>query len=410
MCTLKVKEVMSGEKIALGFGGNVDYETEWDSKIFKNLAAHYEIRDDEISDTVEVRDLRSLLVSILGYMRSGSGGEVFVWDQKVSGDFAKLFNYRITIGGTNTRAAISMAKLGYSARLHVLGNNEHLRRLLPREDTKVWSEPEESLYPHLIIQYPEGTEIKTPKLNVTAERANRIIYVNNPQKAAMKINPAFFDHFDEIEVMLISGFNSIHDKGLLASRLEELSKALLSLPRGIRIFFEDGCYHIQENTAMVQKALCKYFEVYSLNEDEFGKYIGEEVEFLNARQVCSFLPKIAKIVQVPAIVVHTKYWALAYGKDAEKYRSCLKGGIYLATTRLRYGDDITPERYRETSMLDKNPLGVEFSETIQSLGGGMVCCEPSLDVREIRVTTIGLGDAFVGGFVPLMTSQKAEKE
>jgi ADP-dependent phosphofructokinase/glucokinase len=401
---------MRGEKIALGFGGNVDYEIEWNSEIFRNLADRYEIRDDEISDSVEVRDLRSLLVSILGYMRSGSGGEVFVWDQKATNDFAKLFNYKITIGGTNTRAAISMAKLGYSARIHVLGNNEHLQRLLPQEDTKIWSESEESLYPHLVIQYLEGTEIKTPKLNVAAERSNRIIYVNNPQKTAMKINPAFFDHLEGIEVMLISGFNSIHDKELLACRLEELSRALSSLPPGIRLFFEDGCYHIQENTAIVQKALCKYFEVYSLNEDEFGKYLGEKVEFLDAPQVYSFLPEIEKIVQVPVIVVHTKYWALAYGKDAEKYRSCLKGGICLAATRFRYGDDITPERYRETSMLGKDPQGLEFSETIQSLGGGMVCCEPSLDARETRVTTIGLGDAFVGGFISLMTSQKAERE
>jgi ADP-dependent phosphofructokinase/glucokinase len=401
---------MSGEKIALGFGGNVDYEIEWDSGVFRDLAVRYEIRDDEISDSVKVRDQRSLLLSILGYIRSGSGGEVFVWDQKIPGDFAKLFNYKITIGGTNTRAAITMAKLGYPARLHVLGNNEHLRRILPREGTKIWSEEEESLYPHLVVQYLEGTEIKTPALHVTAKRANRIIYVHDLQKAVLKINPAFFDHPDDIEVMLISGFNSIHDKKLLAARLEELAGFLSGLPPGIRLFLEDGCYHMQENTAMVQKALCKYLEVYSLNEDEFGTYIGRKIHLLDAHEVYSCLSELEKIVRVPAIVVHTKHWALAYGKEAEKYRDCLRGGICLATTRLRYGDDITPERCRETSALGKDPLGAEFSEKIQNLGTGMICCEPSLDARETRVTTIGLGDTFVGGFIPVMTSQKAVRE
>jgi ADP-dependent phosphofructokinase/glucokinase len=401
---------MSGEKIALGFGGNVDYEIEWDSEIFRDLAVRYEIRDNEISGSVEVRDRRTLLLSILGYIRSGSGGEVFVWDRDAPADFAELFNYKITIGGTNTRAAIAMAKLGYPARLHVLGNNEHLRRMLPPTGTKIWSEAEESLYPHLVVQYPEGAEIKTPKLHVAAERSNRIIYVHNPQKTVLKINPAFFDHPEGIEVMLISGFNSVHDKKLLAARLEELSAFLSGLPPGIRLFFEDGCYHIQENTSIVQKFLCKYFEVYSLNEDEFGTYMGVKINLLDASQVYSCLPKMEKILQVPAVVVHTKYWALAYGKDAEKYRPCLKGGICLAATRLRYGDDVNPERYRETAGLGKDPLGAEFSEKIQNLGGGKVCCEPSLDVREAGVTTIGLGDAFVGGFIPAMTSQTAARE
>jgi ADP-dependent phosphofructokinase/glucokinase len=401
---------MSRERIALGFGGNVDYETEWDMGVIRDLALCYGIRDDEINDSVEVWDQRSLLLSILGYIRSGSGGEVFVWDEKIPGDFARLFNYKITIGGTNTRAAITMAKLGYPARLHMLGNNEHLRRILPREGTKIWSETEERIYPHLIIQYPKGAEIKTPALHVVAERANRIIYVNNPQKKALKINPAFFDNLDDIEVMLISGFNSIHDKEFLATRLEELSGFLSVLPPKIRLFFEDGCYHIHENTAIVQKALCKYFEVYSLNEDEFGKYIGAKINLLNPGEVYSCLPKMEEILRVPAIVVHTKYWALAYGKNAEKYRPCLRGGICLATTRLRYGDDIDPEKYRETAALGKDPLGAEFSEKIQNLEGALICCEPSLDARETRVTTIGLGDTFVGGFIPGMTSLKAVRE
>ena len=399
-----VSATMYEEKIALGFGGNVDYEIEWDSAVFEKLIDKYQIRDDEISDAVEIRDMRSLLLSILGYIRSGSGAEVFVRDPETIEDFSKLFNYKITIGGTNARAAVSMAKLGYASRLHVLGRNEHLRRLLPQEGTKIWAEDKDSLSPHLIIQYRKGTEINTPGLRLRAECANRIIYVNNPSKTAMKINFAFFDNLEGIEVMMLSGLNSTHERDYLVRLMEKLSASLSAMPRSIRVFFEDSCYHVQENAAIVQKALCGYIEVYSLNEDEFGKYMGTKINLLDPAEVYSLLSRLKEMIPVPAIVVHTKYWALAYGKDAEKYRPCLKGGICLATTRFRYGDDITPERYRETSALEKDPLGASFSGKIQSLGGGKICCEPSLDARETRITTIGLGDAFVGGFIPLMVS------
>ena len=395
---------MFEEKIALGFGGNVDYEIEWNSAVFEDLIIHYRIREDEISDAVEVRDIRSLLLNILGYIRNGTGGEVYVWDIKIIEDFSKLFKYKVTIGGNNTRAAISMAKLGYVVRLHLLARNEYMRRLLPREGTKIWAEEKDSLYPHLIIQYIKGIEINTPNLRLRVERPNRIIYVNNPPKAAMKINYAFFDHPEGIEVMVISGFNSTLKREHLVQLMKELSAHLSVLPPGIRIFFEDACYHVPGYAVIVQKALCRYVEVYSLNEDEFGKYMGVKINLLDPAEIWSLLPKLGEMLNVPAIVVHTKYWALVYGKDAEKYRPCLKGGISLATTRFRYGDDITPERYRETSVLEKDPLGAEFSRKIELLGKNEICCEPSLDASETRVTTIGLGDAFVGGFLPNMTS------
>ncbi|MCL2319432.1 MAG: ADP-dependent glucokinase/phosphofructokinase [Treponema sp.] len=396
---------MAGEKIALGFGGNVDYEIEWNSAVFEDLVVQHRIREDEISTGVEVRDMRSLLLSILGYMRAGSGAEVFARDNTIIEEFSKLFKYQVTIGGTGARAAISMAKLGYSARLHVLGDNEHLRRLLPREGTKIWGTEGDSLYPHLVIQYVKGTEINTPALHLTAEAANRIIYVNNPQKLAPQINYAFFDNLEGIEAMLISGFNSIHDRDIMTAFTEKLSQALAGLPPQIRVYWEDACYHVQEFTAIAQKALCPYVEIVGLNEDEFGRYMGIKIDLLDPAQVWSLLPKLKEIIPVPVIVVHTKYWALAYGKDAEKYRSCLKGGINLATTRFRYGDEMNLERYRETSALGKDPQGTEFCGTIQALGGNGICCEPSLDAKETRVTTIGLGDAFVGGFIPAMTSR-----
>lgn len=37
-----------GEKIALGFGDNVDYEIVWDSQVIESLIVRYAIREDEL--------------------------------------------------------------------------------------------------------------------------------------------------------------------------------------------------------------------------------------------------------------------------------------------------------------------------------------------------------------------------
>jgi sugar/nucleoside kinase (ribokinase family) len=44
-----------------------------------------------------------------------------------------------------------------------------------------------------------------------------------------------------------------------------------------------------------------------------------------------------------------------------------------------------------------------FCNAIENLSEN-ICAMPSLFVTEKKVTTIGLGDSFVGGFIPFLTS------
>jgi ADP-dependent phosphofructokinase/glucokinase len=393
---------MTEEKIALGFSGNVDYELEWDSAVLEDLIKRFGIKAAEIDASVPVSDMRSLVISILGFMRAGTGGEIFARNLKTVEEFSRFFKYKVTIGGTNTRAAIAIGKIGFKARLHTIAQNDHTRRLLPPDDPVICSDEGSGFYPHIVVQYIKGTEIKAGDIHLIAERPNRIIYVNNPQKLDMKINPRFFDHMENIQVLLVSGFNSMHDKDLLVCRMKQLTELLDTLPQGVKVVSEDGCYHYDELNPIVTKALCKYLTVFGLNEDELSRYIGKNPDLLNAETVYSFLPELKEKIPVPVLVIHTKYWALAYGENAEKYRPSLKSGICLATTRLRYGDDIDRERYRETGALDRDAQGAAFSAAIQRLGKNTVCCEAALDVKEAKLTTIGLGDAFVGGFLSAM--------
>jgi ADP-dependent phosphofructokinase/glucokinase len=74
----------------------------------------------------------------------------------------------------------------------------------------------------------------------------------------------------------------------------------------------------------------------------------------------------------------------------------------MATTRFRFGDDFTGGDYAGTGALPPEDQGAAFAGEIQALLGDRVCCVPSFLVPEKNVTTIGLGDTFVGGFLPAL--------
>ena len=67
-----------GEQIVLGLGNNIDYEIVWDSEVLERLIVEFNIRDSEICSDIQIFSIRSLVVSILGFLKNESGGEHFV--------------------------------------------------------------------------------------------------------------------------------------------------------------------------------------------------------------------------------------------------------------------------------------------------------------------------------------------
>jgi ADP-dependent phosphofructokinase/glucokinase len=142
-----------------------------------------------------------------------------------------------------------------------------------------------------------------------------------------------------------------------------------------------------------------------MNEDELQAYVGRKIPLLDPVEVHAALRNLHQLLPVPALVIHTRYWALAFGSRAARYAKALKGGITMATTRFRFGDEFTPADYLETERLPVEATGMEFAASLGGLAGDGVCCLPSVQVEESRVTTIGLGDAFVGGFLPALAER-----
>lgn len=391
-----------GEAIALGFCNNVDYEIALDGRVLQSLAAQYRLRNHEAIMDREIASERDLILSVLAFMRSGQGGERFVNDSGLIEQFAGRFAKKITLGGTSVRAAIAMRKLGYASALHLITLNDQVRRLIPPDCPFVCSNAGDSFYPHLIVQFDAGDGVTAGDLKISASRPNRLIYHCNADRLAMKISPDFADLIADARVMLVSGFNAMQSERLLQERLETLVQLLKALPAWATLFLEDGGYHDPAFKPLVYGALRSRLSVYSMNEDEFQAHLGRYVDLNDPSQTRAALAELHVRLGIPILVLHRADWALAYGEGARRYAEALKAGVSMATTRFRHGDDFTPEQYRSIAVSMPREQAADFAKAIGATARDLVCCVPVPATPQTKATTIGLGDAFVGGFLPAL--------
>lgn len=389
------------EKIALGFCNNVDYEIGWDAEALEDLVIHYGIRADELTTESAIRCERDLVVSILHFMRASSGSERFVASSELIEEFAGRFDKRVTLGGTSVRAAIAMRTLGYTSALHLITQNDHVRRLIPADSPYVCSNDSDAAYPHLIVQYPQDAQIQAGDIKIRARQPNRLIYHCNVDRINMKLNADFADMMAEAQALLISGFNAMQSKALLAKRLDMVGRMLARLPAKATVFLEDGAYFDSSYRQLIFQALGQRIDVHSLNEDELQVHLGRRLVLRDVEQIRGAMSDLQRIIPAPTLVVHTQHWVLAHGPQAKRYASALKAGVTMATTRFRHGDAFTRLDYYQIEGLEPSAENARFAESINALGDQMVCV-PVADVDQENATTIGLGDAFVGGFLPAL--------
>jgi len=392
------------EKIALGFCNNIDYEIVWNAEVLEALVIDYEIRANELSTRIAVESERDLVVSILGFMKAAEGGERFVAGSEIIERFSARFEKKITLGGTSVRAAIAMRKLGYTSALHLITQNEQVRRLIPPDSPYVCSNEMDSFYPHLIVQFGEGDWVCAGEIDIRARQSNRLIYHCNADRIAMRLAPDFADLLSDAQVLLISGFNAMQDKRLLLDRLATVSQMLVRLSDDATVYLEDGGYYEPSFRQAIYRRLGQRIDVFGLNEDELQMHLKRKVALRDARQVSRAIKDLHEFIPASAVVLHTQHWALAHGNSASRYAEALRAGVTLATTRFRCGDDFSLADYREIERRAPSDDNAEFANVINSAAGGNLCCVPVAEVEQANATTIGLGDAFVGGFLPALLS------
>ena len=386
-------------RVVLGLGGCVDYELKLTRDVVEQLVAEHDIRAAELTSPATVSSERDLVVSILGYVARGGGGEHFVASAPALETFAGRFPYRTTLGGTSVRAGILMSRLGVPSTLHLVSVNDTVRRLLPPDGEYICSGVEDTFHPHLIVQYDRGLRIRTGDLDITAPFPNRLIYVNDPANGAMLLTGDLGDRLSKADLFLISGFNAMRDEEELDRRLAELRSHMRQLPPGAVTYFEDAAYHVPAFSGRVRDTLLDKIDLYGLNEDEMQSLLEQPVDLLSAPEVADALRAVQALIPVPTLVLHTKYWAAALGERAGEYAGALDTGTVMAATRYRHGDDFTDEDVDRVRRQPRRPQSVQLAVALTERMGGSIHCVPGFALDVENATTVGLGDTFVGGFL-----------
>jgi ADP-dependent phosphofructokinase/glucokinase len=386
-----------GGDLVLGLGGTVDYEIGWDADVLSALAQRYGIRLDELTTTTPVIDERALVVTVLAFLATGGGGERFVLSSDIVERFAAHFDVEITLGGTGVRAGIALDRIGVPTVQHLVSIDDNVRRLLPASMRIVSSATRDTLDPHLIVQYPEGTTVALADAAVTAPASNRLIFANDAPNREMAIAPDLGGALAGAAAFLVSGFNTMQDAALLEHRLDDLGAAMRHLPADALVYYEDAGFYQRELSSLVRSRLLDRIDVYGMNEDELQEYLGRPVDLLAPDDVVAALAEVHEVIPARALVVHTKYWAIAVGPDSARHRAGLESAVRTAATRYRLGDTCTVDDLDDTARMPRHAGGTAVVAAAESRRGATGV--PAFLVDTAHPTTIGLGDTFVGGFL-----------
>lgn len=389
----------------LGLGGTVDYEIVWDAAALEALATEYAITAAELDTTVAIADERSLVISVLSFLREGRGGERYVASTAVLEQFASRFAYETTLGGTCVRAALAMAQLDVASTVHLVSIDDTVRQLLPPEVAWVCSAREDTTDPHVIVQYPAGARVRLPDAEIVATHPNRLIYVNDEPNRELVLVEDIAELVASASVFLASGFNTIQDAAVLDDRLASVTGAIAGRADGAIAIFEDAGSHDPALGLSVRDAMAAAVDVYGLNEDELFGYLGGPFDLLDPGEAEDALRRAADLIPAPIVVVHTKHWAAAIGAGAGAWRTALDGGVTMAGTRFRVGDALDRDAYALTAQLPRQSAAVVFGALLESRFAGGIVVVPSYDIDTASPTTIGLGDSFVGGFIAALADE-----
>ncbi|MCG2799149.1 MAG: ADP-dependent glucokinase/phosphofructokinase [Cellulomonas sp.] len=383
----------------LGLGGTVDYEIVWDTATLQALVDELGLTPADLDLHHPVRTERDLVISIVSFVAAGVGGERFVASSAVIDAFAARFATAITLGGTGVRAGIAMAAFGLPSTVHLVSIDDHVRRLLPPQISSVCSAEQDSLDPHLIVQYPAGVRLRVGDRELVSTEPNRLIYAHDPPNAELVLAEGLGEELARADLFLICGFNTVRDRATLETRLDDLRRHLKRLPEGALVIYEDAGFHVPALSDLVRERLLDAIDLYGMNEDEMQAYLGVQVDLLDAEAMADHLVALHARVPARTLMVHSRSWALAYGPDARRWRDALRGGVVMAGARYALGDGFAPVDHARIAAGPVSAGGAAFADRLGELLGDQVCAVPALDLRVERPTTIGLGDTFMGGLV-----------
>ena len=406
----------------MSFCSNLDVVLHWDISQYNRLLELHLHGQPEQGLGKPIASMEDFARVTSWYISRGLGGNAEITNADVCTCLQELFASEESLGGTCAQAAAALGALGFSVDAHLTDQSNVVCRLLKNSGTMVIDDdkripvgnltcPQKPIY-HIILQYQKDDELVIGDDRIKIPYSNRLIFFYDSIHKNFPISEDFL-HYHEQAVSspssyLLSGFDAILDMAVLEERLDTLTAHLKIMQQNhpTTVFYLEGAFYLNPAVKRsLMSRLCPMMDIVGMNEEELAEQVqdlGDRIDLTDARQVLFGLDKLRGVYGMRGIVLHTKDYALYYGKNLPGYdlEEGLTMGNLMATTRARLGKYGNVRECQDTLSLPVSETGVAFAtkmlETAVLPEGERLYIVPSRYMERPRYT-IGLGDTFTAG-------------
>ena len=262
---------------------------------------------------------------------------------------------------------------------------------------------------HFIVQFTKDDVIRVFGKEYKVRLSNRLIMGYDTVHKVLPVEEEFLAYCEknakDICSYDISGFNAVTDRKIMQERLERLAVHYRSVKEknpDCRIYFESAHFINNEIREYTYQTLAEVIDIMGMNEEELvdlTRTRGYAVDKDSLDSILKGLEELIKVYPVHGFVVHSKDYALYFGKDmpGTDIEQGLTLGNLVSGTRARTGRYGSVSDCRETLKLELSGTGLAFAKELEGYHlPYKVVLVPSR-YMEKPATTIGLGDSFVAG-------------
>lgn len=409
----------TGRRAVLAYASNLDVLVRWNCESFNRFLAEYLKEEPSFQEGDEIASEEDLARILSYFVIHGLGGEVDITSRKVIDVLTEYFDVEYGLGGTCAQGAAALGSMGIPVLVHITDCSKDVIRQMSgirieavkhgrAVPVETCVSGEEALC-HFIVQFTKDDVIRVFGKEYKVRLSNRLIMGYDTVHKVLPVEEEFLAYCEknakDICSYDISGFNAITDRKIMQERLERLAVHYRSVKEknpDCRIYFESAHFINNEIREYTYQTLAEVIDIMGMNEEELvdlTRTRGYAVDKDSLDSILKGLEELIKVYPVHGFVVHSKDYALYFGKDmpGTDIEQGLTIGNLVSGTRARTGRYGSVSDCRETLKLELSGTGLAFAKELEGYHlPYKVVLVPSR-YMEKPATTIGLGDSFVAG-------------
>ena len=409
----------TGRRAVLAYASNLDVLVRWNCESFNRFLAEYLKEEPSFQEGDEIASEEDLARILSYFVIHGLGGEVDITSRKVIDVLTEYFDVEYGLGGTCAQGAAALGSMGIPVLVHITDCSKDVIRQMSgirieavkhgrAVPVETCVSGEEALC-HFIVPFTKDDVIRVFGKEYKVRLSNRLIMGYDTVHKVLPVEEEFLAYCEknakDICSYDISGFNAVTDRKIMQERLERLAVHYRSVKEknpDCRIYFESAHFINNEIREYTYQTLAEVIDIMGMNEEELvdlTRTRGYAVDKDSLDSILKGLEELIKVYPVHGFVVHSKDYALYFGKDmpGTDIEQGLTLGNLVSGTRARTGRYGSVSDCRETLKLELSGTGLAFAKELEGYHlPYKVVLVPSR-YMEKPATTIGLGDSFVAG-------------